>query len=65
MSSRWMRKAEANEPDAHPSIQAAYWGRLAREQMEKSIRHLTIAMWLMGISATLGVVALLLPLISR
>jgi len=52
MTSRWMRRAEANEPE-NLYDQIRYWGELSRQQSKEAGRHMRTAVILLF--ATAGV----------
>lgn len=46
MTSRWMRRAEANEPE-NLYDQIRYWGELSRQKSEEAGRHMRTAVILL------------------
>jgi hypothetical protein len=50
VTTRWMRDAEANEPDDLYD-QIRYWGELSRQQSEDAGRHMRTAVILLFVTA--------------
>lgn len=50
MTTRWMRKAEANEPE-NLYDQIRYWGELSRKKSEDAGRHMRTAVILLFAAA--------------